>query len=192
MQSFPSRVRLERIALDLFELAVLGVEQDAAGVVAAGRGVLVPPRHGIAVFFPLPFALVIGGGIDRVQILLIRQHAVSSLVLSTKKERLRLVARAGLSSAAKGAATGRRRHDARCHAARSLPQRYRPRGGNRETKRVPCLIAEGPQTSCLMIGSGLRHGVTPMPALDARAGPPSRATLRLRVPPAGRGIFGNI
>jgi len=51
---------IERVALDLFQLAVLGVHEHAAGIMAAGRRVGVGARYGVAVLLPLPLALVIG------------------------------------------------------------------------------------------------------------------------------------
>ena len=71
-------IGVERVAFDLGELAVLGVEQHAAGIVAPRGGVVVGTGDGIAVFLPLPLAFVIGLAVDAVQELLIIGHEPSS------------------------------------------------------------------------------------------------------------------
>ena len=71
-------VGIQRVAFDAGQLAVLGVQQHAAGIVATGGGVVVGAGDGVAVFLPLPLAFVIGCPINAVQELLIIGHEPSS------------------------------------------------------------------------------------------------------------------
>ena len=69
------RAGIQRIALHLHQPVVLRVGQDAARVVAARRRIVVRARDGVAVLFPLPFALVVGRAVDAVQELLVIRHS---------------------------------------------------------------------------------------------------------------------
>ena len=64
--------------LDADELVVLGVQQNAAGVMASRRRIVIRTRNGIAVLFPLPFALVVSLAVDAVQKFLIKTHNTPS------------------------------------------------------------------------------------------------------------------
>ena len=71
--------RIQRVALDLAELAVLDIHQNAARVVASGSRVGIGTGDGIAVLLPLPLALVVGLAVDAVEeLLIIKQHRTSS------------------------------------------------------------------------------------------------------------------
>ena len=65
------------IALHMVQLAVLGVEQNAAAVMAAGRRILVGARDGEAVLLPRELAFVVGGTVEAVQEFLIVCHCSS-------------------------------------------------------------------------------------------------------------------
>ena len=71
---------LSDVAFDLLDLAILHIQEDAAGCVASRRGIMVGAGYGVAVFFPLPFALVVGLAVHAVQKLLINAHKHSSPV----------------------------------------------------------------------------------------------------------------
>ncbi len=74
--------RIQRVALYLFQLAVLRVHEHAARRVAAGRGIGVGARDGVAVLFPLPLPFVVGLPVDAVEeLLIIEQHWLFPLLL---------------------------------------------------------------------------------------------------------------
>ena len=74
------RARIQGVALDLLKLAVLGVHQNAARVVAARGGVRVGAGDGVAVLFPLPLPLVVSLAVDTIkELLVVKQHASSPL-----------------------------------------------------------------------------------------------------------------
>ena len=74
--------RVQRVALYLFQLAVLRVHEHAARRVAAGRGIGVGARDGVAVLFPLPLPFVVGLPVDAVEeLLIIEQHWLFPLLL---------------------------------------------------------------------------------------------------------------
>ena len=77
----PVRIRVERITLHLLQLAVLGIQQDTAGVVAAGSAVVVGARDGAAVLLPLHLPFVVRLAIDAVQELLVVNHGLSSFII---------------------------------------------------------------------------------------------------------------
>ncbi len=52
--------RRERIALDMIQLAILGVEQHTTAVMTARRRILIGAGHGESIFLPRELALVIG------------------------------------------------------------------------------------------------------------------------------------
>ena len=74
------RARIQRVALDLLQPAVLGVHQNAARVVAARGGVRVGAGDGVAVLFPLPLPLVVSLAVNTIkELLVVKQHASSPL-----------------------------------------------------------------------------------------------------------------
>ena len=73
----PVRARVQRVALDLLQLAVLDVHEHAAGVMAARGGIRVGARDGVAVLFPLPLPFVVRGTVYAIEeLLVVEQHAL--------------------------------------------------------------------------------------------------------------------
>jgi len=67
-------VRRQRIALDVLQPAVLGIEQHAAGVMAPRRRIMIGAGDRVAVLLPLPLAGMIGLPVDALAELLVVCH----------------------------------------------------------------------------------------------------------------------